>query len=213
MESWKFTIEATGAVTMHGSGAYQTSPLAMEMNLDGLTAGGQTIPGEIRMRLVDGAVYMSMGAFTQTLGAEWIKISGGGSSPFADLTDSFSQQDPRVQMRLFVSADEATEVGSETLDGVRTTHYTATLDADGLGEISGLTAAEVDAVKESFTAAGISSMTYDVWVDESFRPRQVKINMPSTLGALDMTMKITDINGEVKIEAPPAEDVAELPTG
>lgn len=213
MDSFKFTIDMTGPVTMSGTGAYQVSPLAMEMNLDTFEAGGQSIADGVKMRMLDDVMYMSLGELTQSLGGEWIKIDTSESGQFGELSDAFSQQDPRVQMRLLASAADAQVVGTETIDGVETTHYAATLDVNDLAEVAGLSSDELKALKDGFTKAGVDAVDYDVWVDSDFRPRQIKVNVPSSAGELELTMGITDINSPVKISAPPASDVVELPSG
>ena len=213
MDSWKFTIDMTGPVAMSGTGAYQVSPLAMEMNFDKFDVGGQTLGDGIKMRMIDDVIYMNLGQLTQSLGGEWVKIDTSKSGQFGELGEAFSQQDPRVQMRLFASAADARVVGTETIDGVDTTHYAATLDPNDIGEVAGLSASELSGVKKAFDQAGVDSLKYDVWVDSDFRPRQIKVNVPSSAGELDMTMRITDINSPVEISAPPASDVVEMPTG
>jgi hypothetical protein len=211
MDSWKFTIDMTGPVTMSGTGAYQVSPLAMEMNLDKFDVGGQTLGDGVKVRMIDDVIYLNLGDLSQSLGGEWIKIDTSESGQFGELGEAFSQQDPRVQMRLFASSTNGRVVGTETIDGVETTHYAATLDVNDVGEVAGLSASERSALKEAFVKAGVDSLNYDVWVDSDFRPRQIKVNVPSSAGELDMTMRITDINSPVEISAPPASEVVELP--
>ncbi|HKE51660.1 MAG TPA: hypothetical protein VKE25_09125 [Actinomycetes bacterium] len=213
MDTWKFTFETTGPVTVSGAGAYQVSPMAMEMNFDKFEAAGQSLGEGVKMRMFDNIVYMSLGELTQSLGGEWIKIDASKSGQFGDLSEAFSQQDPRVQMRLFASSADARLVGTETIDGVETTHYAATLDINDLGEVAGLSASELKAAKKAMAKAGVDSIKYDVWVDGDFRPRQLKVNVPSSAGDLDMTMRITDINSPVEIKAPPESEVVEMPTG
>jgi outer membrane lipoprotein-sorting protein len=212
MDSWKFTLDMTGPVTMSGTGEYQVSPLAMEMNFDKFDVGGQTFGDGIKMRMVDDVVYLSLGQLTQSLGGEWVKFDTSESGQFGELSKTFSQQDPRVQMRLFASSTNGRVVGTETIDGVETTHYAATLDVNEVAEVAGLSASELAAAKEAFGRAGVDSLSYDVWVDGDFRPRQLKVNLPSSTGELDMTMHITDINTPVDISAPPASEVVEAPT-
>ncbi|MCI0688338.1 MAG: hypothetical protein L0Y54_14055 [Sporichthyaceae bacterium] len=212
MKSWKFTMDMSGPVAMSGTGAYRVSPLAMEMSFAKFDVGGQPVAGDIKMRMIDGVVYMSMDTIAEQLGAEWIKIDTAGTDQFKAISETFSQQDPRVQLRLFTSAAGGEIVGTETIDGVQTTHYSATLNAEELGEVSGLSESEVTAIKKSFSNAGIDKMTYNVWVDESFQPLQFKVGMPSATGDYLMTMRLTDVNSSVKISAPPSGDVVELPT-
>jgi hypothetical protein len=213
MDSWKFTIDMSGPVTMSGTGAYQVSPLAMEMNFDKFDVGGQSLGDGIKMRMIDDVIYMSLGELTQSLGGEWIKIDTSESGQFGDLSEALSQQDPRVQMRLFANSANGRVVGTETIDGVETTHYAATLDVKDVGAVAGLSASELTAITEAFGKAGVDSVNYDVWVDSDFRPRQIKVNVPSSAGELDMTMHITDINSPVEISAPPASEIVELPAG
>lgn len=212
MKSWRFTVESSGVVNVKGQGAYQVSPLAMEISLDKAEFSGQSAKGGMRMRVVDSTIYLSVGDVA-ALGGRWIKMPAGESGQFGDLLNDLGRQDPRIHIRLFASATGVTKVGTETIDGTVLTHYTVTLDPRTVGTVAGLSAQELQTAKDSFAAAGTDSVEYDVWVDGSFRPRQIKAAMPGSGGGITMTMRITDINSSVKINAPASKDIVELPAG
>ena len=55
-----------------------------------------------------------------------------------------------------------------------------------------------------------STLTYDLWTDDDGMLRQTKIAL-GDLGSVTMTM--SDWGDPVDIEAPPADDVMEMPSG
>jgi hypothetical protein len=217
MRSWSFTLDmkssGDAALNMKGTGQYQREPsLAMQLKLDSLQAAGQSLSGA-EVLLVDNTFYLHLGELSSALGGKhWVKV-GGNAMGMGELLDQLAQIDPSTQMEAFVSSGNATVDGSEEIDGVKTTKYSATVSADKLGELSSLDAAQREALKKSYDELGIKEVNYTVWVDDKYQPRRLVVVTPSSAGDVTVTMNIADINKPVDLSAPPADQVADLPGG
>lgn len=215
MGSWSFTLDmkssGDAAVNMKGTGQYQREPsLAMQLKLDSLQAAGQSLSGA-EVLLVDNTFYLHLAELSSALGGKhWVKV-GGNAMGMGQLLDQLAQIDPSTQMRAFVSSGNAAVDGSEEIDGVKTTKYSATVSVDKLGDLSSLDAAQREALKKSYDELGIKEVNYTVWVDDQYQPRRLVVVTPSSAGDVTVTMNIADINKPVDLSAPPADQVADLP--
>jgi len=215
MKSWSFTVDmkSSGDTTlnMKGTGQYQRDPeLALQLKLDTLEAAGQSLNGA-ELLLVGDNVYLHLGELSSALGGKhWIKV-GGDAMGMGELLDQLSSIDPSTQMRAFVSSGNATEGGTEEIDGVKTTKYSATLKPEQLPNLSSLDKSQREALKKTYDELGITEVHYTVWVDSQYQPRKVVVLTPSSSGDVTVTMNIADINKPVDLSAPPADQVADFP--
>jgi hypothetical protein len=113
--------------------------------------------------------------------------------------------DPVKSVRTLLEGSEVTVVGEETINGVKTVHYTSTVPVDTyLGQLD----AELrDSVREELARGGVTEVVTDVWVDEQYQPRRVKLVM-GTMS--DMTIDYTDYGKPVSIDAPPADETLDF---
>jgi hypothetical protein len=105
---------------------------------------------------------------------------------------------PADLMKAFQSISTLTKVGTETVDGVQTTHYKVTIDTAKAGALMG--------VPDGSTGALPKTVTYDVWVDGSNRPVQVTIDM--AMAKVDL--HFSKWGQPVHVVAPPASQVSTL---
>jgi hypothetical protein len=98
---------------------------------------------------------------------------------------------------LLASATGVTSLGSASIGGVATTHYSLTVHGSSSGS----------ALSSLLALAGSSGVPTELWLDSSGRPVQVQF----TLSLLSATAVITlgSFNAPVSITAPPAADVLE----
>ena len=215
MKSWSFTIDmessGSAAVNLKGAGEYQREPsLAMHVKFDNLEGAGQSYSGA-ELLLVDNQAYLHLGELTSVLGGKfWVTLAGDALG-LGDLLDQFAQIDPSTQMKAFIGSSNVTSAGTEEIDGVETTKYTAQLDAADVSTLSGLDPSEREALKKSYDELGIEKINYTVWVDDNYQPRKLVAVTPSAAGDVTVTMNIADINKPVDLSAPPADQVADLP--
>ena len=215
MKSWSFTVDMKSsgdtALNMKGTGQYQREPaLAMQLKLDTLEAAGQSLSGA-EVLLVDNTVYLHLGELSSALGGKhWIKV-GGNAMGMGQLLDQLASIDPSTQMRAFVSSGNATEAGTDEIDGVKTTKYSATLKPEQLPNLSSLDKSQREALKKTYDELGIKEVNYTVWVDSQYQPRKIVVLTPSSSGDVTVTMNIADINKRVDLSAPSADQVADFP--
>ena len=104
--------------------------------------------------------------------------------------------------------------GTETIDGVKTTHYAGDVT------LAELKASFKDADKsvreqrekstEQLEKLGLDKFTMDMWVDGENHAKQFRMRGDADKGKFDMTFTFLDYNKPVTVEAPPAKDTADL---
>lgn len=183
-------------VKAEGDVDYTSDPASMTMKMDmGAAAGG----GKIDMRVVDEMIYMNMGALSQN---KFIKIDlSDPNGPMGDMSALTESMDPVSAFDQFSEGvDKVVFVGEEEVDGEALDHYELTVDTT-----------KIDALKDmggEGAAADIpDSITYDMWLDDESRMRQVKTDLMGT----DSTTTISDFGKDVDIKAPSASQITKLP--
>jgi hypothetical protein len=178
--------------------------VGMEMIVDGTT---------MYMRL-DGMDELSI------FPTEWVSVDVSESVPGFDELTSFGngQSDPSNAFGYLQGAENATELGTETIDGVETTHYEVTVDlAEAAKDVPADLRDEMRMALEQFRKGfGTTTMPFEVWIDGDGLVRRMVFRMGSEGGELDMpfsfemTMDVTDYGQDFELELPPASDVTDL---
>lgn len=196
------TMGDLGEMTAEGDVDYTADPPAMTMTM--------TLPSSMPMmgddpaeiRFVDGIFYMSMGELTQ--GKFWKLDPADPSSPLGDLGAMLDQMDPTATMeRLEPAISTVTYAGEEDVDGRSLDHYELTVDAAELGEA-------MNAPQEAMGQLP-DSVTYDLWLDEEHRMAQTTMELPIQGMTTNVEMVVDDWGKDVSIEAPPVDEVTEMP--
>lgn len=220
-KSGSFTMEMSGtgsvALSMKGEGKYTAEPeYATAMSLSDMSFGGETIPGGIEMRLIGEVMYLKMPGLGELAGFEWVKmdLNALGDTAGLDLDELLKQQqlnDPRAQLQILLNSGDVQAVGEEEIDGVKTMHYTGTVDPDKIIAQQGFDAEIQEALKDAYTELGVTEIAFELWVDGDFQTRRMIMNMPTSDGALTISMNLGDFGKPVTVEAPAnATDFAEL---
>jgi LppX_LprAFG lipoprotein len=186
-------------VTMTGDVDYSSNPPEMSMSMKNAALGD----GSIEVRLVDGVMYMQM---PQLGKGRWIKVDLAGSdSPLGD--DLLKQMNPETQLKaLKDSVTKVEYVGEEDVDGDNLKHYTMTVRSEAFRDLQDQLGAAGSGAADKLP----SVLTYDLWTDDDGMLRQTEIQL-GDLGSVTMTM--SDWGEPVDIQAPPAGDVVEMPSG
>jgi hypothetical protein len=191
------TMDAGGQhVTMTGQGAFGGDASKMAMQLG-------TAVGSVEMRLVDKAIYVKPPASAQGhLGTDkpWIKL-GGSNDGLSQLIDGgldqlANQNDPSTFLNEISQGGKVTRTEKTTLDGQSVTHYTIAVDT-----------AKAKADLPPQLAGAVSPMTVDLWLNGQNLPLQVTAAAGDTYSA---KIHYTDWGGQVDVQAPPADQVADL---
>jgi hypothetical protein len=217
-----FEVPGSGAVlTMEGEGEYngKTGRSHLTMGTDLPPEAAEQVPGgrfeieqvgETRPGTV--VMYMRSAVFGQLPGgAEWMKI---------DLSEQVGGQmqsmDPREQLKMLRSSEDFEELGTETVRGVPTTRYKATVDQSD--EVERLRDEGEDAAADFLEQVieandGVDTVRVEAWVARDKTIRRMKMEVPFSLGAAPagssmlMTMELYDFGIEPDIELPSDDEV------
>lgn len=208
--SFTMNGQLPGAGQMSLEGKQDLKAKAMEMTMKSEKAPG----GQMVMRMVDGAVYVDAGqAQAASGGKRWMKMDAkdlakttGQSDPFAGA--SSEQQNPAAQAALLSQAN-VKKVGTETIDGKHTTHYTGAFDVNNIDKAE-LNEQQAKAL-EKFTAMKVDKITMDVWATDEHQLVKFRQQATTGQGPLDLTTTVKDINAPVHVQAPPADQTQTEP--
>ncbi|MGY3203445.1 DUF1396 domain-containing protein [Streptomyces sp. TE5632] len=218
--SFRYTM--TGEVPAQGKIEAEASmrvkpDVAMSMQMTAPDAGTQ---GKVEIRLVDKAMYIGGGAemAKEMDGKSWMKFDLAELGADAELNElgapGQAEQNPAAESTFLTGAKDVKKVGTEKIDGVETTHYSGTVTLDDLRaslKDKDAKAAETGEKSiEQYEKMGVESLTMDMWVDGEDHTKQFRMRGDATQGPLDMTIKFLDVNKPVTVEAPPAEETADL---
>jgi outer membrane lipoprotein-sorting protein len=206
-----FAVSAQG-LSGSGSGVFnskqRTGRLKMKLN-----ASGRQIPVD---SVVDGdVVYLRSPAFAQatTQDKQWIKLdlavlgSRQGSTDLSGLLDA--SPTPANALAYLQGSSTVEKVGSESVDGVNTTHYTVSANLDRAAQH--LQGATRDTVQGVISQSGVKNLPLDVWVDENGYIRKVRYDEHAgRRQAAQVTMELHDFGAPVAISAPPSDSVVDL---
>lgn len=191
--------------------------VAMNMKM---TALDQADAGTVQIRLVDKAMYLNGGAAAakELDGKSWMKFDLAAMGADKELNQmggaSQADQNPATESTFLTGSKDVKKVGSETVDGVKTTHYKGTVSLDDLRKsLKGESKATQEARQKSLTQyekMGVDTLTMDMWVDGKDHPKQFRMRGDATKGPLDMTITFLGYNEPVKVTAPPAGDTVDL---
>lgn len=189
--------------------------VAMSMKITALDKGAD---GTAEIRLVDKALFIGGGAAAakEMDGKSWIKFdmsamgAAGGSLGAAGQAD----KNPAQESTFLTGSKDVKEVGEETVDGVKTTHYRGTVTLDqfraSLKSQTKATRELREKSLEQYEKLGIDKFTMDMWIGEGDVTKQFRMRGAADKGPLDMTITFDDFNKPVSIAAPAAKDVADL---
>ena len=225
------TVQLRGTTSLAGLGdaqiigAEQFAPSVaadLKMTFSGSQLGAMS-NGSMEVVVKDNIAYLNLGALgTQlTNGKPWLKLDlsslanfPGSAGSVSSLTKVNQNTDPAEQMRLLLASGDLKRVGTETVDGVKATHYTGTVDpARALQQYAGsnLTPEDVSRLQNGLQEAGITSEHIDLWLDKASLPVEIKVSAKSTAaGQIATDLHFSDWGGPVSITAPPVDQVADI---
>lgn len=215
---YRMTGQVPGQGRISAEAAVSIKPLTMSMKM---TAQNQATKGPIEIRLLGKAMYIGGNASMakEMDGKSWIKLDmsalGGGKGLSADqLGAGQANQNPAANSTFLTGSKNVKKVGTETVGGVKTTHY------EGKVTVEDLKASLKDKNKtvreqrekslEQLEKMGVDSFAMDAWIDGDDHTKQFRMRGEADKGPLDLTITFLDINKPVKVTAPPAKDTADL---
>jgi hypothetical protein len=210
-----FSGDNGDAGNVQGTLLYQSTPqVASDITLSQLTYAGQSVPGGVRVILRDDTAYVKLDLLKALMGATkpWVKIDlkelGSAAGVDVDrLLGQVQQIDLKTSAALLTASKDVKAVGSEQVGGVDTTHYAGTFPVE---EAVKLLAPEVQS-KLKGQMSGVRDMKFNAWIDAQGLPRKIGLNGGAGAGTFKATLLFKAFNEPVSIEAPPADQVGELP--
>jgi hypothetical protein len=206
-----FQISGAG-LNGSGSGVFNTGKSRSGQLTMTVTASGRQIPVDT---IVTGNVlYMRSPVFAQTLtgGKQWIKVDlaelakqrGTDLSSFLNASPT-----PTNALAYLAGATDVKKVGSESVQGAKSTHYNVTVDLQrAASRAQGDVRASLERV---ISQSRLKTLPLDVWVDGSGYIR--KVNYEEHAGGAqpaEVTMELHDFGTSVSIKPPPSGAVVDL---
>jgi hypothetical protein len=206
-----------GAMDMHGTARFRTKPsTAFTMTIDKMTVGGRSLPtSSIQMIYLDKVIYVKMPQLTQasSTAKPWVKVDLTQAGQQAGLNldsllNSSKQADPAEQTKMFTASKDVREVGKETIDGVKTTHYTGSITvAEAMGKLDAQTRQQLQKI---YNQIGATKINFDLWADSQQLPRKLSTKVNVQQGTMTSTIVYRDYGKPVSVSAPPADQVGDL---
>ncbi|MEU6348861.1 DUF1396 domain-containing protein [Streptomyces sp. NPDC047072] len=191
--------------------------VAMTMKMKVPSQGAQ---GTAEIRLVDKAMYIGGNPemAKEMDGKSWLKFDLSSLSDeqlgAAGAGAGQAEQNPTAEAGFLTGAKDVKKVGTETVEGVKTTHYRGTVTLADLKASLKKESKDVREAREKslqqYEKLGIDKLTMDMWIDGQDHAKQLRMKGQADKGPLDMTITFLDYNKPVDVTAPPAKDTADL---
>jgi hypothetical protein len=211
---------ASGSLTMHGSGETTFShPVHAAMNL-AMQLPQSSNAMSVSERLIGTTIYMNMPFLSDQLPGNkpWVKfdLEALGKMQGMDLgslMNSNTESPATVLAFLQGVSSNIKNLGSQTVQGVQTTHYRATVSPQRmLARLQKIDPKAVSTYRQTLQQTGMSSEPIDVWIDNQglLRQETVHTNMPALNASMSFTMDLSDFGVKVNIMPPPASQTTDL---
>jgi len=182
-----------------------------------------TVPsaGAVQLVLVKPTLYLQLPSSLGSIlpaGKSWVSLNLDSASTSA-LGSSFSQLSGSADLSSQglaylqgISTDGVHTIGPDTVRGVATTEYSATIDltkAVPRGD-----AAAQAALQKLRDSTGLSTVPIKVWIDAQGQVRRVVVQQALTVGGKSVTADVTieyfDFGAPVAVAPPPADQTVDL---
>ncbi|WP_327717201.1 hypothetical protein OG381_18585 [Streptomyces sp. NBC_00490] len=184
--------------------------IAYDVQMDTAAAQMQTVQDDptIHCLLVDGVYYYDVDpqASGPLKGKEWMKVDASavfGENGAAAMNGG-GGGNPTASMKGLKYADDVKDLGSETVDGQKTTHYRAVIDQSKMGKFKDAYT-DKDSLLGSVTG-GADSITMEIWVNDKDLPVRLK----QVMGKVTATMNFSEFGATAEVKAPPAAETADM---
>ncbi|QKW11073.1 DUF1396 domain-containing protein [Streptomyces sp. NA04227] len=209
-----FRYRAKGTVPGEGKvqaeAAMSIDPLRVSMKA---TTSESGTPETGEFRLIDGTMYIGNGKPDPELdNKSWIKISMDEKelTEGEDGVSNQAEKNPAAETSFLNGSKDLKLVGTETVEGVRTQHYTGTVTLDQMRDslkgTSGPKRKSREKSLKEYESMGIKTFTMDMWADEEDHTKQFRMRAKGAKGPMDLTITFLDYNKPVEVKAPPVAD-------
>lgn len=216
-----FTITASGVTDYANHTADITldfGDLAKQLPAGALGSGDLTF----EERVIGNTIYMKLpAALTSLTGGSakpWTKVDASKILGGPGDSSMFGATEP-TQALAYLSgvSDDVKKIGTDTVRGVETTHYTATLDLKKALDKLPSSLRDDDQYKklldQTISQLGTSTFPTDVWIDGDGRLARITyaLTLPAAgqKVAVSYSMELYDFGTSVDVQAPPADQVGD----
>jgi hypothetical protein len=209
------TMYGPASGTIAGTMHIRTRPSRLvDADFSRFDVEGQNLPGGMHEIVTDQSIYLKMALLAQELHKPWVKISfsqlqQGTGINISQLTQQVQGNNPLVQTQMLAAAKDVRAVGTQTIDGVSTTHYTGSYPMSaGLAKLP----ASVRAMaQKGLRTLGVKTVHFNVWIDGQHLTRKIVVTETGGVETVKVTMQVTSLNQPVSVTLPPASQVATIP--
>jgi hypothetical protein len=197
------------------AGVMRLRPLAGQMTLFNVTSGGGALTGQVQEVVTPKGFYVKSPQLAARTGKPWAGITFDElkSQSGVDVKQFMSQaqqMQPGQYVQQLAASGNIKRVGSETINGVATTHYAGDVStAQTLAHYASAARAELAPIMQS---AGITSTHIDVWVDGSELVRRIVSSAVGAKATIKTRIDVLAYDVPVDATPPPADRVADLAT-
>jgi hypothetical protein len=235
--SMRMSIEQTmslggdGTFPTTGEGSFDSKSrrgeMTLSMGVSELPGGGALDGGggKVEQHMIfDGITfYMRSPAFAPILpsGKKWLKfdLASAGKSAGIDLSSltQGANQDPTQTLQYLKAAGgNVKRVGTETVRGTSTTHYTATVDFEKVPDTAPADerAAMRRSIQQIIKLSGTKTVPIDVWVGDDGIARRIVSSYGSNVGGEHATVKqrieMYDFGTKIDVKIPPDDETVDF---
>ncbi|PWI18295.1 hypothetical protein DI272_32240 [Streptomyces sp. Act143] len=184
--------------------------MAYDVQMDTAAAQMQAVQDDpkIHCLLVDGVYYYDVDpqASGPLEGKEWMKVDASavfGENGAAAMSGG-GGGNPTASLKGLKYASDVEDLGSETVNGQKATHYRAVIDQEHMGRF-----------KEAYTGdgsllnqmtGGADTITMEVWLGKKDLP----VRLVQVMGKMKVTMDFARFGATAEVKAPPAAETADM---
>jgi len=221
---------------LEAEASMHTEPLTMSMKMNATDQGRD---GRLEIRFVDEVMYVGGSAIDSEKldGKSWFSADpavwgrGAVDNKSYGILPRQIEGNPAVQSTILTASKDVRRIGTETIDGTRTTHYRGTVTSSGIGAARDTAASkaarerQIDSLDQFMALRIEGTLTMDLWIGDDNHTKQFRMQGATrdTRGGtdgkplefidgdpLDLTITFLDVNQPVSVEAPPSEDTTDL---
>ncbi|WP_067487325.1 hypothetical protein [Actinomadura hibisca] len=204
---------------VRASGQFRLKPtLAFSAKLDEFSKGGQAVSGVQGQAIFTGDVlYARVPQLAQFVagGKPWLRIDTNQMAQrtgfdVKSLIDQVEQVNPAEQTKMFTASKDVRRVGEESLDGVKTTHYTGTVTVrEALAKLDPQVRQKVE--QRFGGKAADEKINFDLWTDGDNLPRKLVSKGSGANGHNgSIEVRYSDYGKSFSVNPPPADQVGQL---
>ncbi|KKD03804.1 lipoprotein [Streptomyces sp. WM6386] len=183
--------------------------MAYDVQMDTAAAQMQTVQDDptIQTLFVDGVYYYDVDpqASGPLKGKEWMKVDA--SAVFGEAgakAMSGGNANPIASLKTIKYAKNVKDLGSETVDGQKATHYRAVVGKSDMGKLKDAYTDEDSLLNQA--TGGAYKFTFDIWVNDKDLP----VRLEQEMGGLKVTMDFAKFGATAEVKAPPAAQTADM---